>query len=191
MNIGVNGRISDGGVFFQSELWKALSQGTLNVPHPVALPGQTDKTPYVLLADDAFPLSDAVMKPYPTRNISDDCKIFNYRLSRARRTIESAFGILANRFRVLLTPINLAAEKVQHITLACVVLHNVLLKSCPTGNDTDINQLGTQQMPPVDRQSGNRNSTSARQIRERFKLFFSSELGAVTWQNDSIRNFNY
>ena len=51
-------------------------------------------------------------------------RVFNYRLSRARRTVENAFGILANRFRVFITPIALSPEKVETITLAGCVLHN-------------------------------------------------------------------
>ena len=67
------------------------------------------------------------MKPYSSHSsqkLSDSKQIFGYRLSRARRTIENAFGILSNLFRVLcmyLQPTN--ATK---ITLACCVLHNIL-----------------------------------------------------------------
>ena len=40
--------------------------------------------------------------------------------------MENAFGILANHFRVCMTPMNLSPEKVETITLACCVLHNLL-----------------------------------------------------------------
>ncbi|KAJ8046639.1 hypothetical protein HOLleu_05387 [Holothuria leucospilota] len=53
-------------------------------------------------------------------------RVFNYRLSQARRVIENAFGILARRFRVFLKPIPLQPENAQKVALAACVLHNFL-----------------------------------------------------------------
>lgn len=66
------------------------------------------------------------MKPYPQRNMTREQRIFNYRLSRARRIVENAFGILSSRFRILLNAINLALDKTSTILLACCYLHNFL-----------------------------------------------------------------
>lgn len=125
-NVGINGRVSDGGVFRESGLSKALLNNSLNLPLNKALPGRMEKVPYVIIADDAFPLSYRIMKPFPSRGLTYEQKVFNYRFSRARRIIESTFGILANKFRVLLNAINLNPCKVEIITLSCVVLHNYL-----------------------------------------------------------------
>jgi len=68
------------------------------------------------------------MKPYATTPTHKE-KIFNYRLSRARRIVENAFGILATRFRVFLNTINMSPDKVDIITMAACSLHNWLRKT--------------------------------------------------------------
>ena len=72
-----------------------------------------------------------MMKPYPRRFASGDEVIFNYRLCRARRVIENAFGIMTARFRVLLNFIETRLQTTASITRACLVLHNHLMnKQC-------------------------------------------------------------
>lgn len=128
VDIGANGRVSDAGVFSNTVFYKNFLEKKLNIPEPDYLPGINEKFPYVFVADDAFPLSNNLMKPYPQRNLSKEKRIFNYRLSRARRIIENTFGILASRFRILLKTINLCPEKTTIIVRACCHLHNFLRK---------------------------------------------------------------
>ena len=51
------------------------------------------------MADEAFPLRMGLMSPHPHGKKKDrlpyDKSFFNYRLSKARRIVENAFGILA------------------------------------------------------------------------------------------------
>jgi len=68
------------------------------------------------------------MKPYSGKNLSDEQKICNYRFSRARRTVESAFGIFANKWRIFHTAICMLPETVNIIVTASVCLHNYVLK---------------------------------------------------------------
>ena len=84
------------------------------------------------------------MKPYPSKNLSEERRIFNYRLSRARRISEKVFGLQATRFRVFHTMISLKPESVIKVILACCSMHNFLMKKSPNAYaplgsvDTDV-----------------------------------------------------
>ena len=49
-----------------------------------------------LVGDEIFPLKAWLLRPYPG-NLTDSQKVFNYRLSRSRRTMENTLGILVSR----------------------------------------------------------------------------------------------
>ncbi|KAB0790311.1 hypothetical protein PPYR_15349, partial [Photinus pyralis] len=98
-----------------SSLGYALQHNLLNLPGNCPLPGMQKEVPFVILADATFTLKKNIMKPFPFRNLFYEKKVFNYRLSRGRRVVENAFGILANRFRVFRTTIDLTHDKVKKI----------------------------------------------------------------------------
>ncbi|KYN12331.1 hypothetical protein ALC57_15503, partial [Trachymyrmex cornetzi] len=101
VDIGAEGRQSDGGVFENSGLPHLLETNALHIPLPTRLNNTDLEFPYVLLGDEAFSLSTYMMRPYPrSAQLNISRKIFNYRLSRARRTVECAFGILVARWRL-------------------------------------------------------------------------------------------
>lgn len=67
----------------------------VDLPSWTKLPGDDngENMPYVIVADEAFPLKNFMLRPYPGRQLTtDESKVYNYRLSRARRVIENAFG---------------------------------------------------------------------------------------------------
>ena len=65
VDVGCNGRVSDGGVFRNSNLFAALEGGnSLNIPPPEPLTQQDFNLPYMLVADAAFPLKEYILKPY-------------------------------------------------------------------------------------------------------------------------------
>ena len=204
VDIGCNGRVSDGGVFWNSQLSEALGNNSLHIPSPARLEGEEFSLPYLFVPDDVFPLKENIMKPYSQTGLTPKRRIYNYRLSRARRIVENAFGILANRFCVFMSPIGLDPVKVEAIVLACCSLHNILsmrsasVYSPPGSMDTEDAQ--THIVPPGDwrqqpqpeglvpmaRQRGNRHKNKAKEVRKYLCTYFSSEHGSVDWQNKMI-----
>lgn len=193
VDIGSQGRCSDAGVFSESLLNEALEANSLKLPAPTPLPGTNKDMPYWLLADDAFPLREHILKPYPQRNLNFEQRIFNYRLSRARRCIENAFGIMANRFRVMLNPICVTPERVNHIVLACCAMHNMLRTIAPNRYvlpaDIVIGQHHSADVQLQGAKVGSRRSATqiAKQIRDYLCTdYFFSEVGSVPWQENMI-----
>jgi hypothetical protein len=99
INIGCNGRISDGGVFSASGVPEFLEHQLCTVLPQNPLNGRHKPLPHVV-ADDAFPLRPYLMKPYPrsTENLNIMTRVFSYRLSRARNIVENTFGVMSAVF---------------------------------------------------------------------------------------------
>lgn len=99
---------------------------------PSDLPKQKGTpVPYVFVADDAFPLGRHLQKPYGMTGIGYNERIYNYRLSRARRISENVFGILVSRFRLFLGCIHMLPKTIKHVVMAAVTLHNILRSRNP------------------------------------------------------------
>ncbi|XP_037912468.1 uncharacterized protein LOC119652417 isoform X3 [Hermetia illucens] len=205
VNVGYQGRISDGGVFKNTEFGKRLEKNQLKLPKEEALPGRTLPIPYGLVADDAFPLTTNIMKPFPgeiTRNSPNS--IFNYRLSRARRIVENAFGLLSAVFRIFRKPLELTELEIAiNVVLCCIYLHNLLRKQCSSRNihapfgtfdsedascgeiipgswrKTTQSDRGLQPLSSIPRKPSN----DAKEVRNEFQQYFLSEEGSVQWQD--------
>ena len=186
IDVGAYGRNSDGGIFANSNLGKATAKNALNFPEDAPLPtsGHLGPVPYVFVADEAFPLQRHLMRPFPGRGCTEEQKIYNYRLSRARRIVENAFGILAARWRVYHSKLAVRPEWVTEIIKATCVLHNVLqAQSTPAQVTTLIKETGD--TCPDGLQDftlgGNRAGRDALKVRNIFKEYFSDR-GSVPWQ---------
>lgn len=82
VDIGAPGRCSDGGVFRSSNIGKAFANKTINLPEPIDIDGVNGPIPYFIVGDEAFPLTEYLMRPYPGRRRSTmpkDEEIFNYK----------------------------------------------------------------------------------------------------------------
>lgn len=179
-------------MYRESNLKEALESHTLNLPSPKPLPGSQIDTPYVIIADDAFPLGPHLMKPYSSRGLTNEQRIANYRLSRARRVVENSFGLLSNKFRILLTKIHLSPPKVELITKTCCVLHNFIRNRSPVLEV--MNNEETQnicQMRSINfNQGGNRSTNTAYNIRDAFLKYFNGP-GKVPWQQIAVEKGNF
>ncbi|XP_060846013.1 uncharacterized protein LOC132925656 [Rhopalosiphum padi] len=129
IDVGAHGREADSNVFRQSVFGKKLYTNQLQIPDAVSLPlTENNSQPFVFVADKAFGLHTNLLRPYPGRGLNNTRRIFNYRLSRARLTVECAFGILANKWNVLHTTILVEPDFCDHIIKAYCVLHNFVRK---------------------------------------------------------------
>lgn len=202
-NVGTQGRISDGGVFKSTSFHKLMERSSLNRPQNCILPGRKKPVPYVLVADDAFPLSTSILKPYSGHQEKQSKnRLFNYRLSRARRVVENVFGIMASIFRVFRKPMLLQPEKAERIVLTCVLLHNYFRKNGnsrksynPPGTfDREDLENGTTEPGSWRRDSQpnfsllpltnipRKASMEAWAIRDEYAEYFMTNQGQVPWQ---------
>lgn len=126
VDVGGYGRNNDSGIPLQSSFGQAFDNDreSLNIPKPCVVNNHT--LPYVLVGDEIFPLKSYLMKPFPRQHLDEQSRVYNYRLSRARRTVENSFGILAARWRVFRRPIRANAMTVEKIAKAALCLHNYL-----------------------------------------------------------------
>ncbi|KAL1276980.1 hypothetical protein QQF64_023653 [Cirrhinus molitorella] len=189
VDVGSYGGNSDGGIFANSVLGKALRNGTLNVPPPRELPGAPElgKVNHVIVTDEAFPLKPYLLRPYPGRRLPTDKRIFNYRLSRARHISENAFGILCQRFRVFRRTLQVQPAVVDKVVKAACALCNYLR---PNRNDDDHATEDAEDMETTlqgfEHCRGQRASVETQNVRELYKDYFNSPAGEVAWQFDHV-----
>ena len=163
------------------------------------MPNDDKNVPYFILGDDAFGLRTYLMKPYSQRGLTDEQLITNYRISRGRRVVENAFGILAQRWQLLLTTMMQQPNVVRNIVECCVCLHNVMRLRYPTQQNVQLDMKNDQHdlIPGLWRATANmyevnmvigpnRDTVAAKKQREYLRLYFNSQAGSVPWQNRMI-----
>lgn len=69
------------------------------------------------------------MRPNPRRTLTNKKRIFNYRISRGRKTVECSFGMMSQKFEVLMSPIRCTNETtINNIIRSVCILHNFIRK---------------------------------------------------------------
>lgn len=185
IEVGSCGRESDSTIFENSKLNKMLQDGKACIPNGRPLPGTVSPPmPYMFLGDEAFSLSEHIMRPFTGTFLSHKKRIFNYRLCRGRRFVECAFGILTNKWRIFHRAINVELELTILIIKSCCVIHNYIRKrdgfefedtlSIKVLHDTETN---------VPTARGGRPLTARRNV---LADYFVSSVGSVPWQDSRI-----
>ncbi|XP_046384982.1 protein ALP1-like [Ischnura elegans] len=187
VDIGAQGRHSDGGIFANSIMGWNFQAGQMNLPPPDKFHQNYEECPYFMVGDEAFGLTEYLLRPYPGRNrgrLTYEQQVFNYRLSLARKTIECTFGMLAQRWRILRKPIIAAEETVDGIVKAAVVLHNFLRDLEEERGERNYLAVGDEDgegMPDVANAGIGNHTRRAARVRDIMKSYFCNE-GAVPWQ---------
>lgn len=120
LDVGAYGSEGDCNILKHSKFGSDVLQDRLRFPENATVNGV--KLPFFFVADDAFPLCKRIMKPYGHKNLSEQERIFNYRLSRARRCIKNAFGLLCSKWACLKKTLYCSPDRAQTIITACCML---------------------------------------------------------------------
>lgn len=161
-----------------------------NFPEPKNLPNSNIILPHFLVGDEAFSLDTFMMKPYARKVSKNDLskEIFNYRLCRARRVSENAFGLLSQVFSIFYTPIGIAPETCTDMTLVACCLHNLLRDGFLESAQTPVHQQNQEEnLPTVSlRGTGGFSNSNGLNIRAKLTDYFTSQQGAVDWQEQYV-----
>lgn len=184
VNIGAKGSASDGGIFLTTKMYEALHNGEnpLNIPPDQPLPGCDRPVPFLIVADDAFAESKRLIKPIPGVNLSRVQKVFNYRICRARRIVESAFGITTARWRILRKPIEVSVPNAEKIVAAVCVLHNFFMRhNQQVYTSIDSSESSGNSLTQLN-VTYSRRPEQVQVIRNEYINYFLSPIGELAWQ---------
>jgi hypothetical protein len=185
VDIGAYGKDCDSSILQNTEFWKRLIRGELNIPdaRPIT-PEMGLKVPYVFTADAGFAIHEHILKEFSNHNMSVKQRVFNYRLHRARQYVECAFGILSNKWRIFHTALNVSKTFSKNIVKACVVLHNIVrTRDGYRIEDLMIATGSNLQKIPVKTKPTNKTGQG---VRTCFANYFLSKDGQLPWQLSKI-----
>ncbi|GLH14701.1 Putative nuclease HARBI1 [Gryllus bimaculatus] len=165
-------------VFEESSISNLISSNSLNLPPPCPLPNTSSPNlPFLMVGDEAFPLSRNVMRPYGGKNLKGEKSVFNYRLTRAQRFIECSFGIFSNKWHIVQRPFNVHEDFATDIIKACIILHNFVITRDGFLFEDTLTQVGLIDFVG----NGNQRSRNAAKIRDHLAKYFVGT-GSVPWQ---------
>ena len=205
-HIGAAGSAGDANTWNNCSLHESIRDGRAGLPDPQPLPNDDEDIPFHIVGDDAFALTEHLMKPYTNLGQVEHERIYSYRLSRARRIVENAFGLMQLRFRVFTNSMYLKPSKVRKIVHCGIVLHNLFLERMPlnaASREVDRETPDHHYIPGEWREhanvprlmhampaSQNRNPRQhAKEIRNYLARYYTSPAGSVPWQERIVYPF--
>lgn len=193
IDVGAYGREGDSGIFQRSAFGRKIAEGSFNIPPPTELPNTDIKLPHVIVGDEAFTLHENLMRSFPRKQalVDRNKATYNFRHSRARRTTENAFGIMASYFRIFHTSINAKTNTIDSITIATCILHNLMRSEKIAAPEENIfNETADIQCPANNLISmagtNSRANLNAYTIREKFMDYFINDQGMLEWQDEYL-----
>ncbi|KAM4042051.1 uncharacterized protein ACNLHF_012907 isoform 1-T4 [Anomaloglossus baeobatrachus] len=167
--------------FMVSPMGRRIYGNDFNFPQPRPLPDTSGPPlPFVVVGDKAFQMSENLLTPYSSHDLNPTRQMFNYRLTRAQRMVEGAFGLMTAKWRILTKAIQL--DTADDVIKACVVLHNYVLAKETLVVDPDDAQTTLDDYfnvvlrPPA----------AIYEMRDRFADYFTSDAGRVAWQDECV-----
>ena len=200
------GRDNDAALLKESQFGQAFENGELSLPDTLQIGG--NMLPYFGIGDPIFRHKSKLMKAFGGNNLSEEERVFNYRLSRAKRTIENTFGIWAAWWRIFSRPISASvstSESIYHEgnhLLAQLLANysecNVHPKDFVDSEDNlgditpgqwrSIVTNSGSNLSDISRLWSNRYSFEASNIRSNLKSYCNSLEESVSWQLNNVRS---
>jgi hypothetical protein len=123
-----------------------------------------------------------LLRPYGRKNLDFMKRIFNYRLTRARRMVECAFGIMANKWRILHRPQDVNLEFYDSIIKVCCILQNYVHLRDGVNYEDTLYECSLPSIHPTRERGSHVGATT----RDYFAKYFTSPHGSVAWQYEKI-----
>lgn len=67
VDIGAYGKDSEGGVLQNSKIYNLIEKGSLKLSNAKPLPNFSTEAPFVFIEDEAFPLKEHLLRPFPKK----------------------------------------------------------------------------------------------------------------------------
>ncbi|GFG31125.1 hypothetical protein Cfor_04617 [Coptotermes formosanus] len=184
IDIGAYSASSDCNIFKNMKFCKKLEGTHLSIPGSRSLPNDDNGTPmpFVIVGDETFALSEHVLRPYPSRNLAIPKRIYNYRITRARRMVECAFGILCNKRRIFHRAIDIRPDFCDVIVKTCCILYNFVRQKEGFQFQDTLFECPLDTVKAV----GTRGDVRGTAVRGYFAKYFTSPQGSVPWQYEKF-----